>query len=77
MAPPKSKIGKSKQDQLIAAELISTAYQQCLDKGIDPQLVASTALTAALSQLVKTTDQQTATRITKRLLGAIEDGKFG
>ena len=70
-------MGKPENDQLLAAEIISKSWQDCLDKNIDPQLIASTALTAALSQLVKTTDQQTAIRITKRLIGAIEDGKFG
>lgn len=73
----KQTVEKAKQDQLTTAEIISTAFQNCLDKGIDPQLIASTALTASLSQLVKTTDKQTAIRITKRLIGAIEDGKFG
>ena len=70
-------MSKAKDDQLLAAEILSKAFQDCLDKNLDPHLIASTALTAALSQLVKTTDQKTAIRITKRLMAAIEDGKFG
>ncbi len=64
------------EKQKRAAELISKSWQDAVDLGIDPDMVASTALTAAISALVKTTGKKATIRITKRLIGAIEDGRF-
>lgn len=64
-------------DQQKAADILATAWQQGLDEGIGTTTLASTALTLALSSLVKETDRETAIRITKRLIGAVENGKFG
>jgi len=59
-----------------AAELIAKSWQEALDQGVGADLVASTALTAAISALVKTTGKKSTVRITKRLIEAIKDGRF-
>lgn len=66
----------NQEKQKQAAELISKSWQEALDKGIDQELIASTALSASLSALVKTTDKEATIRILKRLIGAVEDGRF-
>ncbi|VAX06623.1 hypothetical protein MNBD_ALPHA03-126 [hydrothermal vent metagenome] len=56
--------------------MISKSWQDALDQGIEPELIASTALSASLSALVKTTGKDATIRILKRLKGAVEDGRF-
>ena len=70
-------MGDPTKDQLEAAEIVSQSWEQAFEKDLDPQLIASTNLTAAFSHLVKITDRDTAIRIAKRLIVAIQDGKFG
>ncbi len=64
------------EKQKRAAELISKSWQDALDQGIEPELIASTALSASLSSLVKTTGKEATIRIIKRLMGAVKDGRF-
>ncbi|HFC04157.1 MAG TPA: hypothetical protein ENJ55_00510 [Rhizobiales bacterium] len=66
----------NQEKQKRAAELISKSWQEALDQGIEPELIASTALSASLSSLVKTTGKEATIRIVKRLIGAVEDGRF-
>ena len=66
----------NQEKQKQAAELISKSWQDALDQGIEPELIASTALSASLSALVKTTGKDATIRILKRLKGAVEDGRF-
>jgi len=64
------------EKQKRAAQIISKSWQDALDQGIEPELIASTALSASLSALVETTGKDATIRILKRLKGAVEDGRF-
>jgi sugar-specific transcriptional regulator TrmB len=64
------------EKQALAAEIISKSWQDALDQGVEVELVASTALSASLSALVKTAGKDATVRIIKRLIGAVEDGRF-
>lgn len=64
------------QDRHTAAQIFTNAWHQADKAGIAPELAASTALTLCLSQLVKTSGKDATIRITKRLVGALEDGRF-
>lgn len=66
----------NQEKQKQAAELIAKSWQEALEKGIDQELIASTALSASLSALVKSTGKDATIRILKRLIGAVEDGRF-
>ncbi len=66
----------NQEQQKRAAEIIAKSWQDALDQGIDPSLVASTALSASLSSLVKTSGKEATIRIIKRLMGAVEGGRF-
>lgn len=70
-------MGDNQDKQKLAAEIISTSWQEALDQGIETELIASTALSASISALVKTVGEDATIRIAKRLIGAIEDGRFG
>jgi len=66
----------NQEKQKRAAQLIAKSWQDALDQGIESELIASTALSASLSALVKTTGKDATIRIIKRLMGAVEDGRF-
>lgn len=69
-------MGDDKQKRLLASEIFTKAWHEAHEAQIDPDLVSSTALTLALSSLVKTSGKDNTIRIAKRLIGAIEDGRF-
>lgn len=60
----------------IAAELISAAWQDAAEQGVEPDLFASTALSASLAFLVKTHGRDGAVRVAERLVDAVRAGKF-
>ncbi len=64
------------EKQKRAAQIISKSWQDALDQGIETELIASTALSASLSALVKTTGKDATIRIMKRLMDAVKDGRF-
>jgi hypothetical protein len=60
----------------VAAQLISGAWREAVAKGVANELIASTALSAAVASLVKTHDLEAAARMLERLAEAIRSGKF-
>lgn len=59
-----------------AAQLISDAWQRAVEQGISSDLIASTALTAALSSLVAAHGRDATLRMADRLLEAVRAGRF-
>jgi len=64
------------EKQKLAAAIIAKSWHKALDQGIETELIASTAFSASISALVKTAGKDATIRIIKRLIGAIEDGRF-
>jgi len=60
----------------LAAQLISAAWREAVEKGVANELIASTALSAAVASLVKTHDREAAARMVERLAESIRSGKF-
>jgi hypothetical protein len=60
----------------IAARLMSEAWSEAVAQGVDSELVASTALTAALASLVQSHGREGAVRIAERLIDAVRSGRF-
>lgn len=69
-------MASNREHQKLAATIISKAWQEALDQGIETELLASTTLSASIAGLVKSTDKDATIRIMKRLIGAVEDGRF-
>jgi len=69
-------VPQDNEKQKLAATIISEGWQNALDQGIETELVASTALSAAIASLTKTAGKEATIRIMKRLIGAVEDGRF-
>lgn len=59
-----------------AAEMFSQTWQAALDKNIPLDLVAGTALSAAISSLVRLHGTETAARMLDHFASAIRAGKF-
>lgn len=60
----------------LAADTISEAWNDALSQGVQPDLLASTALSVALSTLVRLHGHDTAARMIDRFADAIREGKF-
>lgn len=60
----------------MAAKAISDAWQDATSQGVPAEVVASTALTAALASLVQTHGRDGATNIANRLIEAVNAGRF-
>jgi len=69
-------MSSNQEKQKQVAQIISKSWQDALDQGIESELIASTALSASLSALVDTTGKEATIRIMKRLMDAVEDGRF-
>lgn len=63
-------------DRKRAAEIIAKSWQDALDQNIPGELIASTALSISLGTLVKATGKEATIRVIKRLMDAVEDGRF-
>lgn len=65
------------ESKKVAIELISNAWKEASDRDISADLVASAALTAALSSLVQSQGEEATKKIVGHLLEAVTSGKFG
>jgi hypothetical protein len=59
-----------------AAKFFSITWEQAIAEGIEPDVIAATALSAALASLVKTQGREAAARTAERLAEAARMGKF-
>ncbi len=62
--------------KLTASQLISQAWQDASSRGISSEVIASTALTAAVVSLVKLNGTEAAARMVDRLADAVREGRF-
>ncbi len=65
-----------KEGKEIAAKLISGAWQDATSQGVPTDVIASTALTAALASLVQTHGRDSAVTIANRVIEAVSAGRF-
>jgi len=58
------------------SRLFSLAWQKAVSDGASDELIAGTALSAALASLVQIHGQEAAARMTERFAVAIREGRF-
>ncbi len=60
----------------LAASIFSDAWRSAAAEGIENELIAGTALSAAVASLVRTHGQEAAAQAVERLAETIRSGKF-
>lgn len=70
---PKEQTSDSRQQAL---EMLLDAWEDALAKGIDADLLASTAIFAALTDMVENHGEEATARIAERLPARIRSGEF-
>jgi len=64
------------EEKQIAVQVIADAWKKAAEQGVSPDLIASTALSAALSSLVKMHGREAAARMADRFAETVRAGKF-
>ncbi len=64
------------QQKEIALELLLASWEEALDRGVAPELIATTAITAAITDMIDRHGEEAMAGLIETLPGRIRGGEF-